>query len=38
MIVMTKWATLLVDVDCPRGSSSLGVSIHVFRTSCTDEC
>ena len=37
IFVITKWATLLVDIHCPRGGSELGISIHFFRTSCTDE-
>ena len=35
---ITKWASLLVDIDCPQGRSLLGVSIHFYWTSCTDEC
>ena len=26
--MITKWATLLVDIHCPRGGSELGISIH----------
>ena len=38
IFVITKWATLLVDIHCPRSGSLLGISIHFFRTSCTDKC
>ena len=28
ILVMAKWATLLVDIHCPRGCSLLSIPIH----------
>ena len=36
IFVITKWATLLVDIRCPRCGSYLCISIHFLRTGLTD--
>ena len=28
IFVIAEWATLLVDIRCPRGGSKLGIPIH----------
>ena len=31
IFVIDEWATLLVDIRCPRGGSSLSIPIHFSR-------
>ena len=38
IFLITKWATLLVDIHCPQCGSKLSISIHFLRTGFTYEC
>ena len=31
IFVIAEWATLLVDIHCPRGGSQLSIPIHFSR-------
>ena len=37
IFVIAEWATLLVDIRCPRGGFNLAFLSISLRTSCTDE-
>ena len=37
IFVIAEWATLLVDIRCPRGVLNLAF-LSISRTSCSDDC